>query len=194
MGEILSVVERYAGWVPDWLIASAALPLAAGLALLFHRTVVRVVWRLVSPRHEFLQSLIAATQTLTRVALVIVAIAIVLPVVPLGREAASVVAHGLFVAFIVLLGWSASIAITLGTDFYLWRSNITAQRDLLARKHVTQVRVLRRVMATLVVIITIAAALMTFKSVKQYGVSLIASTGAAGIVVGYALAAPSTAA
>jgi small-conductance mechanosensitive channel len=37
-----------------------------------------------------------------------------------------------------------------------------------------------------VVIITVAAALMTFESVKQYGVSLIASAGAAGIVVGLA--------
>ncbi len=40
---------------------------------------------------------------------------------------------------------------------------------------------LRRVTTTLVVIMTIAAALMTFESVKQYGVSLIASAGAAPV-------------
>jgi small-conductance mechanosensitive channel len=46
---------------------------------------------------------------------------------------------------------------------------------------------MRRVTTTLVGIVTVAAALMTFESVKQYGVSLIASAGAAGIVVGLAL-------
>ena len=38
----------------------------------------------------------------------------------------------------------------------------------------------------MVIIVTVAAALMTFDAVKQYGVSLIASAGAAGIVVGLA--------
>jgi small-conductance mechanosensitive channel len=38
----------------------------------------------------------------------------------------------------------------------------------------------------MVIIVTVAAALMTFDAVKQYGVSLIASAGAAGIIVGLA--------
>jgi small-conductance mechanosensitive channel len=46
---------------------------------------------------------------------------------------------------------------------------------------------MRRVLTTMVMVVTVAAALMTFDSVKQYGVSLIASAGAAGIVVGLAL-------
>jgi small-conductance mechanosensitive channel len=93
----------------------------------------------------------------------------------------------LFVSLILLLGWAATTALTLATDYYLRRSAIGESSDPLARKHITQVRVLRRVMATLVIVITVAAALMTFDSVKQYGVSLIASAGAAGIVVGLAL-------
>jgi small-conductance mechanosensitive channel len=56
----------------------------------------------------------------------------------------------------------------------------------MARKHVTQVRLLRRAVDTLVVIVTIAAALMIFDSVRQYGVSLFASAGAAGLVLGLA--------
>ena len=34
------------------------------------------------------------------------ALAIVLPAVPLGPQATRILAHSLFVAFIVLLGWS----------------------------------------------------------------------------------------
>jgi len=45
---------------------------------------------------------------------------------------------------------------------------------------------LQRVAKTLLVIFTAAAALMSFESVRQYGVSLFASAGAAGLVVGLA--------
>lgn len=180
-------IGRVAVWVPDWAIAVAALAVAAGLALLLHGVVMRLARRLVSPRHVFVQTLFTATHDLSRVALVLMAVAIVLPAVPLDRRATAVVAHCLFVIFIGLLGWAAVTALMLATDFYLARSNVGTQSDALARKHVTQVQVLRRVTVTLVIIITIAAALMTFDSVKQYGVSLIASAGAAGIVVGLAI-------
>jgi small-conductance mechanosensitive channel len=45
-------------------------------------------------------------------------------------------------------------------------------------------RILQRVATILLAILTIASALMTFASVRQYGVSLFASAGAAGIIVG----------
>ena len=48
-------------------------------------------------------------------------------------------------------------------------------------------RILQRVGMTLILVITVAAMLMTFDQVRQYGVSLLASAGAAGIVVGLAL-------
>ena len=57
---------------------------------------------------------------------------------------------------------------------------------MLARKHVTQVRVLLRVLDTVIVLVTLGFALMTFGEVRQYGVSLFASAGAAGVIFGLA--------
>jgi len=173
-------------WLPDGLAATLMLIASAVIALLVHRTVVRLGRRLISGRHEFLQSLITSIDGLIRLALVIVAVAIVLPATPLPHEARMAVGHGLIVAFVLLLGWSATAAISLASDLYLRRSSIATAFDPLARKHLTQVRVLRRVAATVVVLFTVAGALMTFDSVRQYGVSLIASAGAAGLVVGLA--------
>lgn len=186
MHDLLTRLIGYARWIPNWLLAAMMFAVAAAIALLVHRAAIRLAHRLVSRRRKFLQSLISATEGPIRMGLVIIAVAIVLPIVPLERQVQAVVGHGLVVAFIVLLGWSATAAITLASDFYLRRSNIDTAADPLARKHLTQVRVLRRVAATVVVIVTVAAALMTFDSVKQYGVSLIASAGAAGLVVGLA--------
>jgi len=87
---------------------------------------------------------------------------------------------------VFLLGWIALSAIRIAADLYLLRYRIDVEDNLLARKHVTQVRILMRAADTLVVTVTLAIALMTFESVRQYGVSLFASAGAAGLVVGLA--------
>jgi small-conductance mechanosensitive channel len=184
--DLLAKVDEYLPWIPDWLSAALMLVLAAVLALLLHRVTVRLMRRLIPAKQAFLQSLVSATDGPIRVALVIVAVAVVLPATPLDRDAQAVVGSVLMVAFILLVGWSATAAIALASNFYLRRTNAVVPDNPLARKHITQVRVLRRVAQTLVIIVTVAAALMTFDSVKQYGVSLIASAGAAGIVVGLA--------
>jgi small-conductance mechanosensitive channel len=185
--ELLAEIGHKAAWIPNWAIAVAAFAIAAGLALAVHGAVVRIVRRMLPADFVFAKTLIDATHRLTRVGLMILALAIVLPAVPIGPHATRIIAHVLFVGLIVLLGWAATTALTLATDYYLRRSVISEGTDPLARKHVTQVRVLRQTMTTVVITVTVAAALMTFDSVKQYGVSLIASAGAAGIVVGLAL-------
>ncbi len=58
--------------------------------------------------------------------------------------------------------------------------------NLSARKHVTQVRVLVRALDTVILLLTLGLALMTFDSVRQFGVSLFASAGVASIVFGLA--------
>lgn len=184
--DLLAKADEYLPWIPNWLWAAMMLVLAAAVALLLHRAVVRLMRRLISSRRVFLQSLISATDGPIRMALVIVAVGIVLAAAPLDRDAQAGVGRALMVAFIVLVGWSATAAIALASDYYLRRASVASADNPLARKHITQVRVLRRVTETLVIIVTVAAALMTFDSVKQYGVSLIASAGAAGIIVGLA--------
>ena len=184
--DLLAKADEYLPWIPNWLWAALMLVTAAALALLLHRAAVRLMRRLIPPNHVFLQSLISATDGPIRMALVIVAVGIVLPAAPLERDAQAAVGRALVVAFILLVGWSSTAAIALASDFYLRRAGVASADNPLARKHITQVRVLRRVTETLVIIVTVAAALMTFDAVKQYGVSLIASAGAAGIIVGLA--------
>ncbi|MBS0220954.1 MAG: mechanosensitive ion channel family protein [Proteobacteria bacterium] len=185
--DFFTAIDRLTDWIPNWLIAVLALVAAASLALLLHGAAVRLARRLISPQHAFMQSLLSSTRSLSRMALVLLAVAIVLPAVPLDKHATGIVARWLFVLFIILLGWTGITALMLATDFYLTRSQIDQHSNPLARKHVTQIRVLRRVIVTLAIIVTVAAALMTFDSVRQYGVSLIASAGAAGLVVGLAV-------
>src|SRR5690606_10052925 len=90
-------------------------------------------------------------------------------------------------ALIVLIAMMAHTAMHIWMTVHLRRFKLDAEDNLLARKHVTQTRILRRVADTLIVVVAIAAVLMTFENVRQYGVSLLASAGAAGIIIGLAL-------
>ena len=81
----------------------------------------------------------------------------------------------------------AKTALHVWTTVYLRRFKLDAEDNLLARKHVTQTRILQRVGAVLILVIGLSAVLMTFDGVRQYGVSLLASAGAAGLVAGLAL-------
>lgn len=58
--------------------------------------------------------------------------------------------------------------------------------NLYARRVQTQTRVLTRTISALIGIIGVSAALMTFPAVRQFGTSLLASAGLAGLVVGFA--------
>jgi len=182
----LDALAQALDWVPDWLVAVVILSLAALAAVLVHGAVLRLLLRWLPAGHVFLKSLVGATARLLRLGLVVVAVSMVLPLVPLDRETRGVLAHGLLIAVIVLLGWAASVAITQASELYLRRVPADLAGDPLGRKHVTQIRILRRAAVTLATIVTVAGALMTFDSVKEYGVSLIASAGAAGLVVGLA--------
>ncbi|WP_296328883.1 mechanosensitive ion channel domain-containing protein [Reyranella sp.] len=181
-----SWLEGVVAWAPNWVISVACFVAAALVALTLHGLAMRLLRWMIPASFHFVHSFISAIQALLRVGLVIFAVALVLPLVPLESRGQAVIGHLLIVAFILLLGWSCTAAITLASDYYLRRADIDLSGDPLGRKHLTQVRVLRRVAATLVILVTVAAALMTFDSVKQYGVSLIASAGAAGLVVGLA--------
>ncbi|GBR66329.1 hypothetical protein AA103581_2307 [Gluconobacter wancherniae NBRC 103581] len=93
----------------------------------------------------------------------------------------------LFLMFVLILtfGFSAIIVFRIMTEAYLNKLSTREQSDdIMIRTHQTQIRVLRRLIEILVGIVTVASALMLFPSVKQYGISLFASAGAASLVVG----------
>src|SRR3989440_6411001 len=66
------------------------------------------------------------------------------------------------------------------------RHRLDAEDNLSARKVFTQVSVIRKIIVTAVVIIATGSILMMFDPVRQFGTSILASAGIAGIVIGFA--------
>src|SRR5690242_14053096 len=185
VGNAVHEVTDALSFLPGWAVAAIVLALAVVVSLAVHWLLGRLMRRAVANRAGVV-SLVAGTRALTRLAFVIIALALVLPALDLPPRAAALFATALPFCFIVLLGWIALTAVDIGVSVYLMRYRLDADDNLLARKHVTQMRVLKRVISTVVIMFTAGAALMTIGAVRQVGVSLFASAGVAGLAVGLA--------
>jgi small-conductance mechanosensitive channel len=170
----------------DWALAAAILVGAAILALLLHAALLWLARRFIGARETFLRTVVEATKGPTRAGLLLIALAIALPVTPLAGGVATLLARLLGLATICLLGWSALTALHIGANLYLRDYRLDLPDNLLARKHITQVRILERVLEVMIVLVTIGFALLTFDAVRQFGVTLFASAGVAGIIAGLA--------
>jgi small-conductance mechanosensitive channel len=179
-------VKEKLSFAPDWMADPALIAAALLVALILHSLVVAILRRLVSPRRVFLRSLLSRTKGPARLGLIILALAAAARLAPFDPNASAALSQGLTIAFIVLLGWTALTAVDLATNQYLQRFRLDVDDNMLARKHVTQVRILKRATDTFAVVVTVALALMTFDQVRQFGVSLFASAGIAGIIAGLA--------
>ncbi|MGE5271776.1 MAG: mechanosensitive ion channel family protein [Thiohalocapsa sp.] len=182
----MQVADLLDGWVPHWVVGITVMVVPALVVLVVYGWFVSGLGRVTSRRTPFLHQLLRRARQPVGAILVIAALGLALPAARFPYEWTLTAGHVLLIGLIVALGWTASKALDIAAELYLRRFATDSDDDLLARKHITQVNLLRRVAQTLLVIVTISAALMTVEAVRQYGVSLFASAGAAGIVLGLA--------
>lgn len=174
-------------WMPEWLVVTLVFAAALGLGWLVHRTSFRLLRRLTAERSLFQRSLVSRIEGPAMLAATAIALWLASRLAPLTDTQAEVIGQILAICLIALAAWMLQTVLHVWMTIYLRQFSLDAEDNLLARKHVTQTRILRQVANFLIATIAVAAALMTFPGVRQYGVSLLASAGAAGIVVGLAL-------
>jgi small-conductance mechanosensitive channel len=182
----MTVIDSIWSWVPPWLIGVITMIVPVIVVLVVYRWFTRRLIRLAGRYSPFLQRLLARGQGPASLILVIFVSGVALAGAKFPWDVTAAIGRALLVGFVLAVGWAAAIALDIGVEIYLRRFRTDSEDNLLARKHVTQMRILQRVAKTLLAIVTAAAALMTFDSVRQYGVSLFASAGAAGLILGLA--------
>lgn len=182
---LLADIDRMLGWIPSWFVGLSLVVGAILLALSVYRLATWLLNRAFGTRLPLLGVFIERTSGPAQLALCLAAVALVLPLAPLDDNIRTPLMRLFVVAVIALIGWISIRIVDMSAARYLQNFRDVTE-NFVARKHVTQVRVFKRVTDTIIVIITVSTALMTFDSVRQYGVSLFASAGAAGIIVGLA--------
>jgi len=96
------------------------------------------------------------------------------------------VSHINTLLFIFSLTWVAIQVVNGGAYFLQKKLDIGAESTVYARKNLTQIKVFKAIVNSVIIIIAIAASLMTFEKARNIGVSLLTSAGIIGIIVGFA--------
>ena len=190
MPNVSALVDGGKEWLallPWWIQSLVLVAACCAVVLPLHRAAFRAMTRAVAERGLFWRSLVSRTQGPSRLALLVMTLTTASTTAPLPWQARLTINQILLLALVALVGWCCATALHISTVIYLRRFKLDAEDNLLARKHFTQVRVLERAGVTLVAIVTVAIGLMTFEPVRQYGVSLLASAGAAGLILGLAM-------
>ena len=93
----------------------------------------------------------------------------------------------------VLLLSGIALAAVLGirmmlgfSRMYLRRFNMHTSDNLAARKVHTQVRIIERIAIVFILFVAILSAALSFEEVREFGVSILASAGVLGIILGFA--------
>jgi small-conductance mechanosensitive channel len=87
---------------------------------------------------------------------------------------------------IVALAWLLIAAIRTFKRVFQEQFDISKEDNLKSRKFTTQFNILERIIIFLIIIVSIGLILMLFDDVKRIGISLFASAGIAGVIVGLA--------
>lgn len=183
----IALLWRQFNWLPEWAVVAIVLAVFVGGGWIVHKLVFAVLRQVVKNRDVFWRGVVERGRAKLRVMMIIVALGIGVTVSPIDPGPSAQIRAALLFAFILTLGWLASGVLDMWTAMHLRRFNITAEDNLVARKHYTQTRILQRVAKVLLLIVTVGLALMTIAGFRQWGVSLLASAGVVGIIAGLAL-------
>ena len=182
-----SPLGQYFIWAPNWLVALVMVVAVLAAALIIHALIQNLILRLWVSRHPLVSMLIRRTRGVTRYGIILFMLSVVIPLLPLDRAATDLANKVFIAALILLIGWIVLLVANLTADHYIGRFQIGVPDDFMARKAVTQVEVLKRIVDALIIVVAVGFALMTFDSVRQLGLSLFASAGVVGIIAGVAL-------
>ncbi|MHA6345376.1 mechanosensitive ion channel family protein [Roseivivax sp. CAU 1761] len=179
------LTDRY-DTIPDALGPVLLLGLALGAAVLIHRVLFAAAIARMEGRLGMGAELLRRARRPLRMVAVLLALILTVPRIDLPWSVEAAIQRISLIMVIVLMGWTAILLVSHFSERSLRRHRLDIEDNLAARKFVTQVRVMRRAANILIALLTAGAALMTFESVQRYGVSLFASAGAAGLVLGFA--------
>ena len=170
-----------------WLRLGITVVVVLSLAIGGHHLLRWLLWRW-SADHPLVRDMLQRARAPMRWLVPLVTLLVVMRVSP-EAQALTVdepVGHVLLVALIGVATWLGVRCVGAVEASFARRFPVDAADNLQARRVLTQVRVLGRTATVLLVVLGLAAALMTVPGVRQIGASLLASAGVAGLAVGLA--------
>ena len=150
-------------WIPDWAFALAvfAAIVAAGIAL--QGAMTRFLKARPAAWHPFAKHAWDSTRGLVRFMLALFAMSVALPLLHLPHDFKDDVRRIFLALFVIQLGWIIAVIANIAMDRYVFGLKLDVADNLLARKAVTQMRIVRQAVNVLIGTLTAGFALMSFE-------------------------------
>ncbi|MEI6846926.1 MAG: mechanosensitive ion channel domain-containing protein [Chlorobiaceae bacterium] len=121
-----------------------------------------------------------------RLLITLVGITALLYSVSLPLEFRDILKHILLIIAIIGVSWFMIRLFMIFELFIIQYYASKVKENEAARKITTHITLVRKILNVLIVLITVSGVLMTFDTVRQVGLSILASAGIAGIMLGFA--------
>ncbi|MBP9733440.1 MAG: mechanosensitive ion channel [Candidatus Omnitrophica bacterium] len=116
----------------------------------------------------------------------VLSVSVIVPFLRLPERAGVYANHIIHILLIALFGWLATKIVCVIRDALLSHYNMGARDNVHARGMHTQLLLIANIINVVMVLLIVSFALMSFESVRRIGVSVLASAGVVGIVIGFA--------
>jgi small-conductance mechanosensitive channel len=171
----------------EWATSGAVLLTALIAARIVHKVLFSTGKRLAHHTGSVIdESLVRHMYRPAKLILPLLALFLALPATSISTGLMDILRHALALGMIASVAWLLIILIDVFEDVIADKYKIGVRDDLRARKIQTQIHVLRRSAIVITCIVAFSVMLMTFPSIRQFGISLFASAGIAGLVIGMA--------
>lgn len=168
-----------------WLEVLVACLIGVLLALVAHHIGSRLLTTLTAPS-PMSRNVVRYSRRPAQAVLVMLALQFAMHAAPDALHGIALARHATALLLIVFLTWLATRMVAAVANAVIAAHPVDVADNLNARRIHTQSRVLAQALTAMITLIGVSAALMTFPSVRQFGASLLASAGVAGLVVGFA--------
>ncbi len=109
-----------------------------------------------------------------------------IPFARLNEKITPITIHAITFYVIAICSWLLIKTVSMAREAILNQYDFDARDNLKARTVYTQTRVISNIIIGGIIVLAVSFMLMTFSSVRQIGVSLLASAGVVGVVLGFA--------
>jgi small-conductance mechanosensitive channel len=168
-------------------IALAVLVLCAAVGLAAQRITLLVLTRIATKHADgIFAALVHRMRGPSRFIFPLVGVEAAVPAVGLPAWSKEPTEQVLGLCIIAAIAWLIVAVVGFGSDVAKRRYRLDDEDNLHARQVETRLDILNRTLVTLIVLVAVSAALMTFPPIRAVGATLLASAGLAGIAAGLA--------
>jgi small-conductance mechanosensitive channel len=159
------------------------------LALLFFLGANTLLRKVVASTGSLLKGIIVPYELMAwpfRLLVIHIALSALLHSISITAESREIFRHTLRITAVLAVSWFVMRLLRVFEHFILQHYAGNVRENESARKIFTHVSLARKILNVLIVLLSVAGVLMTFDTVRQVGLSILASAGIAGVILGFA--------